>query len=593
MRKTPAPTTCPIGPPSGNRHVARLVSPSGTSEQRKAAFFTERTVHMARAFWPRRYFRSWVHCPSTTTDCRKACSGALNRGMCSAAKQGRKNSSTVKAFIALMQTQHAAIAKAHAAFLRRMRMLYGQTLLKSTTRSPCTHHKKGSCSRIVPSIGLKVATTAPNGPFHGGHKASRSRAARCCAVLRHWCHGGVRHPAVPQRMRERDHGSVGVKKLGPARHLLPSSATIVTLLPCSPLRQARRHLGPGLLQLRLIEPSDHNAVVVCLRQRCMRCLRWPSPPRHRRPAVDFPDPFHTSFGCLQPRSPHRCGHSVPDAKSLPVRQSGASRICSFVRTETELLRILDFFVAISHPACISLAAMHVLASSSSLNRVVAGCRQNAAARGRRPRHGWARLGAPPAPPEAVPQAAVGEAKICATTHVATKHWRSVCGCMVRSMLPSGSVSRLWCGLCASLRSCQRFTKPSSVVGAEPGSRVATSIALVSFWAYFMLRWSVSQSPLRMDSMLPADCGDDGFLRMFQPFSSISTSVLGILGRASVSPGMLGERPASCVTCAREGARLSSIFNFSALCVVHHLERAAVFCWLSCAASSFKCFCVSS
>ena len=35
-----------------------------------------------------------------------------------------------------------------------------------------------------------------------------------------------------------------------------------------------------------------------------------------------------------------------------------------------------------------------------------------------------------------------------------------------------------------------------------------------------------------------------------------------------------------------------LFLLSALCGSHCVERVAVFCWLSCAASSFRCFCAS-
>ena len=45
--------------------------------------------------------------------------------------------------------------------------------------------------------------------------------------------------------------------------------------------------------------------------------------------------------------------------ALPARGVAASRICSFARTETELVEgTLDFLMAISHPACMSLAVMH-------------------------------------------------------------------------------------------------------------------------------------------------------------------------------------------------------------------------------------------
>ena len=39
--------------------------------------------------------------------------------------------------------------------------------------------------------------------------------------------------------------------------------------------------------------------------------------------------------------------------------------------------------------------------------------------------------------------------------------------------------------------------------------------------------------------------------------------------------------------------VSYSFSFSALRDFHCVERLAVLCWLSCAASSFRCFCASS
>ena len=61
--------------------------------------------------------------------------------------------------------------------------------------------------------------------------------------------------------------------------------------------------------------------------------------------------------------------------------------------------------------------------------------------------------------------------------------------------------------------------------------------------------------------------------------------------SSVSDSLciLEERPTSCFTCAREGAR-ACLFFLLFFCAV---EFVAVFCWLSAGVSSFKCFCVSS
>ena len=91
--------------------------------------------------------------------------------------------------------------------------------------------------------------------IHGG---PRPRAVALLELRRPdaLCHGGQRHPAVPQRMREGDHGCQGVEhrfELVSRHHQHHCCA-----LAMHPLRQARRHLRPGLLQLRLIEPSDRH-----------------------------------------------------------------------------------------------------------------------------------------------------------------------------------------------------------------------------------------------------------------------------------------------------------------------------------------------
>ena len=49
------------------------------------------------------------------------------------------------------------------------------------------------------------------------------------------------------------------------------------------------------------------------------------------------------------------------ARRAACTPSGCNLACSLARTEIELLRTLDFLVAISHPACMRLAATHVQA----------------------------------------------------------------------------------------------------------------------------------------------------------------------------------------------------------------------------------------
>ena len=105
------------------------------------------------------------------------------------------------------------------------------------------------------------------------------------------------------------------------------------------LRQARRHLRPGLLQLHFTEPSASDPAVICLRRRarylCQTLLDAP----FRFFLVTLPAPIPKFLCALDACAP-----------------SGASRNCSFPHTETELLR---------HPACLSLAAVQLAASSSS------------------------------------------------------------------------------------------------------------------------------------------------------------------------------------------------------------------------------------
>ena len=90
--------------------------------------------------------------------------------------------------------------------------------------------------------------------------------------------GSPRHPDVPQRMRERDHGREGVENRVQLVSCLNGHHR--DTLTMQSLRQARRHLGPGLLQLRFIEPRDRDTVVICFRNCCARYLHQPLPQRH-------------------------------------------------------------------------------------------------------------------------------------------------------------------------------------------------------------------------------------------------------------------------------------------------------------------------
>ena len=104
----------------------------------------------------------------------------------------------------------------------------------------------------------------------------------------------------------------------------------------------------------------------------------------------------------------------PDATSIPrfrsarfaCTPSGASRNCSFVRTAIDLLRTLDFFVVTSRPILRELCC-RASARELELLRYKVVLTKALKARGRQPRRGWTRLGAPSAPPEAAPPAGAG------------------------------------------------------------------------------------------------------------------------------------------------------------------------------------------
>ena len=169
------------------------------------------------------------------------------------------------------------------------------------------------------------------------------------------------------------------------------SLSLSQLLRSLPHIRFARHdaiCGRGCCSCVSLSPVTATPKWFCFRHRGMRTLRQMSQPRHRRFAVDDPPATSLDFSSRARRT--AVVTRFTDAKAIPRFRSvrvactpnGCGRACSFARVEIELLRNLDFLVALSHPACMSLAAMHVLARSSSC----AGCgRQPAAAKGD---HGW-------------------------------------------------------------------------------------------------------------------------------------------------------------------------------------------------------------
>ena len=120
--------------------------------------------------------------------------------------------------------------------------------------------QEGIADEDGPLHSLQRVTAAPNGPLTETHGRAVSHCS-CCATFMHF--GLVRHPSVPQRLRECDHNC---ERIAPA-----ALSPIVTLFPC---KRFAKH--------------DTDSVVICLRHRRSRKQRQPLPQRDRRPSVDLP-----------------------------------------------------------------------------------------------------------------------------------------------------------------------------------------------------------------------------------------------------------------------------------------------------------------
>ena len=94
---------------------------------------------------------------------------------------------------------HSSTARAFVAF---MQLNASKFFSGPRHAHQCMHHKKGTCSRIVHCIRFNVATAGLSGPF----TAAQGRALSNCSCWDTLGHGGMRHPGVPQRVRECDHG---------------------------------------------------------------------------------------------------------------------------------------------------------------------------------------------------------------------------------------------------------------------------------------------------------------------------------------------------------------------------------------------------
>ena len=146
------------------------------------------------------------------------------------------------------------------------------------------HHRKGSRLRIVHRMRARVATVAPKGPLTAAHGCAFSRCSSY-TFLTHFSmvFSGIHlsHTACVRAITSARESKTGSSSL-------PAIIDSCALAACA-LRQTRRHLRAGLLQLR---------------HRSVRNLRQPPPPGHRRFAMDFPDAPDTPFGLPQPRPSH-------------------------------------------------------------------------------------------------------------------------------------------------------------------------------------------------------------------------------------------------------------------------------------------------
>ena len=138
---------------------------------------------------------------------------------------------------------------ARAAFLRRVCILCVQTLLGSTMRPSCMHHKKGSCSGILYCIDLNVAPTAPNGPFTAVHGRAPSRCSFCATYFAMVACG-------IQPFHSECVSAQGSRSLGPAA---PHEHHRDTLAMQS-LRKPRSHLGAGCRGVSLSPVTETSCV---------------------------------------------------------------------------------------------------------------------------------------------------------------------------------------------------------------------------------------------------------------------------------------------------------------------------------------------
>ena len=175
-RKTHASTHCPIAPSSGTGQAC-CGTTSSSSEQRTCVWVRlPQSAHRSESDLAARHLRSWVHCPSTTTDGRLV-PAYLTAG-CAVRRTGRKDSSTVNSFVAFVQRDAPPLPRPCRLFEYDV-----QTLPGSTMRPSCMHQKRGSCSRMVHYSRLKVATTAPKGPLTAAHGRAPSRCTVCAALI--------------------------------------------------------------------------------------------------------------------------------------------------------------------------------------------------------------------------------------------------------------------------------------------------------------------------------------------------------------------------------------------------------------------------
>ena len=228
-------------------------SKSRTSEQRTCLWVRlssslPQCAHCGESDLAARYLRSWVHCPSTPPTAGRLAPAHSTVG-CATRRTRAQRQLHGQGLRSLRAKRRDAIATPVPPAQKNMHAvradpprLHDATVVHAP--------RKGSCSRTVHYNRSNCAERS----FDGGPwpRSVALLVLRSLDAFRQWPAA-----ATPQRVRECDHGRQGVENR--VQLISCSNQHPPDTSPVQPLRQAGCHLGPWLLQLRLLEPSDCNA----------------------------------------------------------------------------------------------------------------------------------------------------------------------------------------------------------------------------------------------------------------------------------------------------------------------------------------------